>query len=200
MIHARFTRVASLPTGARDIGGMRLDGIEGAKPVDRAHWYAIWTRSHCEDLVADQLRAHGHTIFLPKIVTWARGAHGRTRAVRALLPGYLFLQCQLDKHTHVDVLKTRGVVRILGERWDRLAPIPDDEVTAVRRMVDSDVHAFRYAIPQDGERVRIVDGPLKGLEGCFIRARPTQGLFVVSVTLLQRSVAAEVDADWVERA
>jgi transcription antitermination factor NusG len=168
--------------------------------VDCAQWYAIWTRSQCEDRVADQLQSHGHTIFLPKVVTWARGARGRTRAVRALFPGYLFLHGQLDKHAHVDVLKTRGVVRILGERWDRLAAIPDEEVSAVRRMVDPGVHAFKYATPQDGERVRIVNGPLKGLHGCFIRARPTQGLFVVSVTLLQRSVAAEVDAAWVERA
>jgi transcription antitermination factor NusG len=49
-----------------------------------------------------------------------------------------------------------------------------------------------------GDRVRIVAGPLAGLEGRFLRSRPTRGLFILAVTLLRRAVAVEVDAALVE--
>jgi transcription antitermination factor NusG len=139
-------------------------------------------------------------VFLPKIVKWARAAHGRTRAEHPLFPGYFFLRATLDKSTHAEVLRARGVVRVLGERWDRLAAIPDEEVDAIQRMVTCGQTAFGYQTPQGGQRVRIVDGPLKGLDGQFIRAHTTQGIFVVSVTLLQRSVATEVPASCVQPA
>ena len=166
--------------------------------MDRARWYAIWTRSHCEQVATEQLASQGHTVFLPKVVKWARAQRGRTRAERPLFPGYFFLHAALDKRLHADVLRARGVVRVLGERWDRLAPVPDEEVDAVQRMVSCGQTAFGYRTPADGERVRIVEGPLKGLDGRFIRARPAQGIFVVSVTLLQRSVATEVAASCVQ--
>ena len=79
----------------------------------------------------------------------------------------------------------------------RLASVPDEEIEAVARMVAPGLQAFRHDQPTDGDRVRITGGPLTGPEGWFIRARPTRGLFVVSVTLLNRSVAVEVEADQV---
>lgn len=150
-------------------------------------------------MVAEQLQARGHDIFLPKVVGWSRTPRGRERAARALFPGYLFLRAELDRATHADVLEVRGIVRILGERWDRLATIPDDEMTAVRRMVEEGPGPFRYEMPNDGERVRVIRGPLEGLHGRFVRAKPARGLFVVAVDLLQRGVAVEVDATWIAR-
>jgi transcriptional antiterminator NusG len=173
--------------------------VATAASVEIARWYAVWTRSHCEQLVRDQLLAQGHTVFLPKVVKWGRGARTRVRAERALFPGYLFVQGCMDKGTQAAILRSRGVVRILGERWDRLAAIPDEEVEAVQRMVSAGIPAFSHATPTDGETVRITGGPLAGLHGRFLRARPARGLFVVSVALLQRSVAAEVDSADVER-
>ncbi len=166
--------------------------------MNRALWYAIWTRSHCEQIATEQLASQGHTVFLPKVTKWVRAQRGRMRSEQPLFPGYLFLHAMLDKPTHSDVLRARGVVRVLGERWDRLAPVPDGEVEAVQRMVSSGQTAFGYHTPSGGERVRIVDGPLKGLDGRFVRARPAQGLFVVSVSMLQRSVATEVEASCVQ--
>ena len=70
----------------------------------------------------------------------------------------------------------------------------DDEIDAVRRVVDSDVPVFPHVYLREGQRVRIIAGPLAGIEGLLIATKPQKGLFVVSVDLLQRSVAVEVDA------
>jgi len=161
-------------------------------------WYAVWTRSHCEQLVTDQLLARGFETFLPKVNAWMRVGKTRRRAEQPLFPGYLFIRHALDKASHVEILKARGVVRLLGDRWDRLSHVPEEEVHAVRRMVESGEPVFRHRQLHEGDRVRITNGPLQGLEGWFVKARPTKGLFLVSVSLLHRSVAVEVDATIVE--
>src|SRR5438045_9779074 len=87
-------------------------------------WYAIWTKSHSEQLVADQLLAKGLDIFLPKISVWSR-RNGVRHAIRLpMFSGYLFLRANVDKNVYLDVLKASGVVRMLGSRWDSLGPIP----------------------------------------------------------------------------
>jgi transcription antitermination factor NusG len=163
-------------------------------------WYAVWTRSHCEQLVSDQLATHGFTVFLPKVTAWTRTPRGRTKIDRVLFPGYLFVHEVMDKPALASVLQSRGVVRVLGQSWDQLSAVPDDEMKAVQRMVAPSLGAFAHPVPQSGDRVRIVAGPLQGLEGRFIRAQETRGVFVVSVTLLHRSVAVALDADQVEAA
>jgi transcriptional antiterminator NusG len=110
-----------------------------------------------------------------------------------MFPGYLFLNHAMDKHAYVQILQARGVVRILGERWDRLVPVDDVEIAAVQRLVTTDVHVLPHPYLREGHRVRIVDGPLNGLEGVLLQVKPGKGLLVVSVELLQRSVAVEVD-------
>ncbi len=72
-------------------------------------------------------------------------------------------------------------MRILGERWDRLATIPDGEIEAIRRIVDTKVPALAYAYLRVGQRVRITRGPMTDVEGILVRTKPTRGLLVVSV-------------------
>ena len=110
-----------------------------------------------------------------------------------MFPGYLFVHHAMDKHGYVQVLQARGVVRILGERWDRLAPVDDAEIAAIQQLATTDVHVLPHPYLREGHRVRIVDGPLTGLEGVLLQVKPGKGLLVVSVELLQRSVAVEVD-------
>jgi transcription antitermination factor NusG len=66
-------------------------------------------------------------------------------------------------------------------------------VEAIRRLVASNVPTQRHTFLRHGQRVRIVRGPLANLEGIFVRSKPVKGLLVISVELLQRSVAVEVD-------
>jgi transcription antitermination factor NusG len=160
-------------------------------------WHALWTRSHCEQLVHDQLAVKGFDLFLPKIDQWSRRG-GVRRLIRVpLFPGYVFVHGAMDKAGYVEVLKARGLVQVLGERWDRLATIPDGEIDAIQRIVGARVPTLPYPYLREGQRVRITRGPLADVEGILVRTKPNRGLLVVSVDLLQRSVAAQVDCTWV---
>jgi transcription termination/antitermination protein NusG len=156
-------------------------------------WYALWTRSHCEQLVYDQLAAKGFRLSLPKIDIWSRrgGLRHLTRA--PMFGGYLFLHHAMDKLSYVEVRKARGLVRVLGERWDRLPTVPDREIEAIHQIVEARVPALPHPYLREGQRVRIRRGPLADLEGILVRTKPNKGLLVVTVDLLRRSVAAEVD-------
>jgi len=160
---------------------------------DDAQWFVLWTHSHSERLVHDQLAGKGFVMFLPTIKTWSQRKGARSAIALPMFPGYVFLRHPIDKPSYVEIAKTRGLVRVLGERWDRLTPVPDDEIDAIQRVVASDVPVFPYPYLRDGQQVRLTAGPLAGLEGVLISTKPQTGLFVVSVKLLQRSVAVEVD-------
>jgi transcription antitermination factor NusG len=158
-----------------------------------AQWFAIWTHSHCEQLVHDQLAGAGFQVYLPMLRTWSRRA-GRQRLIPApMFPGYLFVRHAMNKHSHVEILKARGVVRIIGGRWDQLAPVPDVEVEALQKVMSGDAMVMPHPHLREGQRVRIEAGPLTGVEGLFVRSRPNRGLLVLSVNLLRQSVAVEVD-------
>ena len=160
-------------------------------------WHALWTRSHCEQLVHDQLAAKGFDLFLPMIDRWSRRGGLRHRIRIPMFPGYVFLHGVADKASYVEVVKARGLVRVLGERWNRLATVPDGELEVIRRIVGARVPALPYAYLREGQRVRITRGPLEDVEGILVRTKPNRGLLVVSIDLLQRSVAAHVDCTWV---
>jgi transcription antitermination factor NusG len=163
-------------------------------------WFALWTHSNCEERVREQLEGQGFRTFLPTVRDWSRRAGVRRLIARPMFPSYLFVQHAIDKRSYVDIMKTKGLVRILGERWDRLEPIPSREVAGIQRLVEAPLPVMPHPYLQQGQRVRIVDGPLAGVEGLFVRSRPERGLLVLTVDLLRRSVAVEVDCTAVEPA
>jgi transcription antitermination factor NusG len=110
-----------------------------------------------------------------------------------MFPGYLFLNHAMDKTSYIEVTKARGLVRLLGDSWDSLAEVPEGEIAAIQRIQQAGVPAVSRPYLRVGERVRIAHGLLEGVEGILVRTRPEKGLVVVSVHLLQRSVAVEVD-------
>lgn len=156
-------------------------------------WHVLWTRSHCEQLVSDQLASKGFDLFLPTLETWSRRAGQQHRIRVPMFPGYVFLHHALDKHSDVEVRKARGLVAILGERWDRRAVVPDHEVAAIRQLLDAKLPAFAHPYLTIGQRVRITTGPLADVEGVLVRTKPNKGHLVLSVNLVQGSVAVEVD-------
>jgi len=171
---------------------------QGGEALPSEQWYAVWTRSNCERLVVEQLAAKAFSPFLPEMAVRAR-REGKSRLTQVpIFPGYLFVRHAMDKASYVEILKARGVVRILDGGWSRLTPIPADEVDAVQRLVASGVPLFPHAYFQQGDRVRVVEGPLVGLEGLFVREQPNKGRLVLSINLLQASVAVEVDTASVE--
>ena len=187
-------------------GATMMELISPARRADLAHdggvrasraWHALWTWSHCEQLVHDQLAAKGFELFLPKVDQWSRRGGQRHRIRIPMFPGYVFLYGVVDRVSYVEVQKARGLVQVLGERWDRLSTVPDAEIDAIRRIVEAGVPALPYAFLREGQRVRITRGPLANVEGILVRTNANRGLLVVSVDLLRRSVAAHVDCTWV---
>ena len=174
------------------LGSAAADDAPATRPA-ASSWYALYTQSHCEELVHRQLAAKGFHAFLPKIDVWSRRAGVRHVIHVPMFPGYLFLHHAMDKASHVEVRKARGLVRILGEQWNRLTVVPDDEIQAVQRVVDSRLPALPHPYLREGCRVRIIRGPLAGVDGILLQTKPTQGLVVLSLHLLRRSVALEIE-------
>ena len=160
-------------------------------------WRALWTHSHSEQLVHDQLMAKTFNVFLPLIPVWSRRNGSRHLIRKPMFPGYLFLRHALDKASYVEIMKTNGLARILGERWDRPAVVADAEIDAIRQVLDAGLPILPHSYLREGNRVRIIQGPLKSVEGILVHNNPQKGLLVVSVELLQRSVAVEVDCTFV---
>ena len=159
----------------------------------KARWHVLWTRSHCEQQVHDQLAERGFHLFLPKIEVWSRRGGLRHLIRIPMFPGYLFLRDALERQAYIEVRKARGLVGVMGERWDRLAAIPEREIEAIRALCGSGLAALPHPYLKEGQRVRIAHGPLAGVEGILVRSRPDRGLLVLSVDLLRRSVAVEID-------
>ena len=178
-----------------DINPVSADGDHG-----RPEWYVLWTHSHCELQVHDQLGAKGFHVFLPKINVWARQFGTRRLAPSPMFPGYLFLHHAMDKASYLDVRKVRGLVRVLGERWDQLAVVPDAEIEAIQTVLRARLPLLPHPYLREGQRVRITRGPMTDVEGILVRVNLQKGLLVLSVNLLRRSVAVQVDCTLVTAA
>ncbi len=182
------TNAAAVQTEAGDV----LSAASALTP-NNAYWYAVWTRSHFEQLVADQLVWKGFRVFLPKMNVWSSRGGIRRLIEVPMFAGYLFVNETIDKYKYIEVHKARGVVGILGERWDRLSPIADQEIVALQQAVNARLPFTPHPFLEKGQRVRIISGPLRDVEGFFIENKPKKGLLVLSIELLRRSVAVQID-------
>lgn len=158
-------------------------------------WHVLWTRNNCEQLVYEQLRAKGFDAFLPQIDRWRSRGGFRYLSRTPMFPGYIFLHHAVDKWSYLEVCKMRGTVKLLGERWDKLAVVPDREIDAVRRAQSSGLPRMQYPYLHDGDRVRVVRGPLASVEGILVPRARRHSLLVLSVELLRQSLAVEIDCD-----
>jgi transcription antitermination factor NusG len=172
-----------------------LTGAATQQSPNAPQWFAIWTHSQCEVKVEEGLLLKGFEVFLPRVRIPSRRRDRRVVLVRPLFPGYLFLRMSPSRTAYIDVANTDGIVRMIGERWDLPYSIPVEEVEAVRRLVFSGERLSPVPWIRFGDRVCIVRGALAGLEG-FVQAwRASRATFVLTVDLLQRSVALEVPSD-----
>jgi transcription termination/antitermination protein NusG len=177
--------------GERSVDQAVTQGEPEEPPLE--HWYALYTRSHCEQLVYSQVVVKGFHAFLPKIEVWSRRAGQQHLVSIPMFSNYLFLRHAMDKVSYLEVRQARGLVRILGERWDRLGVVPDADITAIQKVLQARLPVLPHPYLKEGQRVRIMSGPLAGAEGILMRHRLEKGIVVLSVDLLQRSIAVEVD-------
>jgi transcriptional antiterminator NusG len=155
------------------------------------HWFAIQVRPSHERSAASLLDSKGYEAFLPLYE-----CRRRPRGVLVecpLFPGYLF--CRFNPCIGSLIVTTPNVVRIVGAGRTPIA-IEDDEVSAIKAIVRSGCPREPWPRLETGQAVRIDRGPLTGLRGIVVAEKGRQRL-VVSVNLLQRAVAVEIDQAWV---
>lgn len=164
-------------------------------------WYAVHTRSRHEDLVYLGLTQKTHHAFLPKLEVWSKRKDRRKKILIPMFPGYLFVELfSLENEIKLDVLKTFGVVRILGKpRGAEPIAIPDAKIDAIQRIVHSRVEVQQFQYPKVGEPAMIIDGPFKGVEGLVLKTDYDKELFVIGIELLQRSVAIKLEGFQISR-
>jgi transcription antitermination factor NusG len=164
-----------------------------SNPVPR-EWWAVYTRHQHEKTVAENLSTNGLEIFLPLYTVVRQWKDRKKHISLPLFPCYVFLRGEPGRR--VQVLSTPGVhtiVTIVG----RPAPIPEVEIEAIRRAVESPLVVEPHPFLRRGDWVRIKSGPLAGIEGILIRRKSSYRL-VLSAELLQKSIAVEIDAFSVE--
>jgi transcription antitermination factor NusG len=158
-----------------------------------ARWFALQVKTRWESSTATLLTGKGYDSFLPTFKAKRRWS-GRLKEVSApLFPGYVF--CHFDAQKRLPVLVTPGVLAVVGTGRVPL-PLEDSEIAAIQTFVSAGLHLEPWPYLEVGQRVRIEDSALSGLEGILIDFRGNQRI-VVSVSLLRRSVAVEIDRSWV---
>ncbi len=153
-------------------------------------WYAIWTRSRHEQVVRDQLERKGYEAFLPTVTRWSRWKDRRKKIDWPLFPGYCF--ARFESENRLPVQTCTGVVSIVSFNGD-IAPIPDQEIDAIRRLVQSDLQYDPCPLIREGTMVEVVHGPLKGVCGRLTR-KGAHARLVLAVDLIGQAVSVEVDA------
>lgn len=164
-----------------------------AEPLRSRHsWYAIRVRSKFESVASATLRGKGYEEFLPLYCSRRRWSDRIKKLDLPLFPGYVF--CRFDVHARLPILTTPGVLAIIGVGKTPV-PVSDEEIAAVQAVVRSGLPAQPWPLLTVGSKVFIERGPLAGLEGIALNVDKKYKL-IVSVHLLQRSVAVEIEREW----
>jgi len=157
-----------------------------------ASWYALQVRSRKEGYVASQIQGLGFECLLPTYKCVRKWSDRVRELEQPLFPGYLF--CRFDFQHRRPVVTTPGVLQIVGF-GRRAIPVPDEEIQALQLALTSGVPKQPWPYLEIGQRVRVIYGTLTGLEGILVNVKGNDRV-VLSVSLLQRSVAMEVEASW----
>lgn len=157
-----------------------------------AKWYAIHTRSHYEQKVYDGFCGKSIETFLPKVQKMSRRKDRRKKILVPLIPGYIFVHFDMNPIAYWDIIKTVGVVRMVGFEG-KPVPASEEEISSLMILDGTDRTVQNRAFMKRGDRVMIMEGPLKGLIGFYLRHKGQSDRVVVSIELLHRSMAVEIE-------
>ena len=161
---------------------------------DPGRWYALHTRSHFEQKVYDGLAGKSLEAFYPRLQVMSRRKDRRKKILVPMLPGYVFVRSALEPEEYWRIIQTVGVVRMVGFKG-KVIPASQEEIAALMILDGTDRTVQNQAFMTRGDRVAIMEGPLKGLKGFYLRHKGRSDRVVVSIELLRRSLAVEVE-DW----
>jgi len=159
-----------------------------------ANWYALYTAPRHEKQVADQISRQGIACYLPLYRSVRRWKDRRKELALVLFPGYVFVRMALQHRLRV--LQLPGAVRLVTFNG-RPVPLPEAEIADLQSHLSCSGNIEPHPYLAVGRRVRVRGGPLKGLEGIIQRTKDRCRI-VLSIHLIMRSVAVEVDESDVE--
>ncbi len=161
-----------------------------------SRWFAVWTRSRQEKVVAATFNKLGVHHYLP-LKSELRKWSDRKQVVEApLFSGYLFVNINLLTNSRLQVLKVPGVGALVSNQMGPL-PIPDRQIEDIRRLVTAGVECSVQPLLKEGDRVRVVRGALAGIEGTLIRNSSASRL-LVSIEMIRQSLSVSISRSDVE--
>lgn len=159
------------------------------KSTNGLNWFALQVRSRWEGATASLLRGKGLETLLPTYITKRKWSDRFKVVDSPLFPGYVF--CRFDVHDRLPVLITPGVISVVGSGKTPIA-VEDAEILSIQAAIGSGTPMEPWPYVQIGERVRLNDDVLNGIEGILTSFKGSHRV-VISVSLLRRSVALEID-------
>ena len=164
--------------------------------ADDTHWYAVHTRARHEKMVAERLLDQGVASYLPLVKETHRWSDRKKVVELPLFSCYVFARFAPTNQDRIRVCRTHGVLQVIGMQGEAI-PIPDEQIDAVRLLLNEQLPWSAHPFLKIGQRVRIGSGALKGVEGILV-ARNGDRTLVVSVDVIQRSLAVRIEGYQVE--
>jgi transcription antitermination factor NusG len=174
---------------------MAMDYEIGNFPTD-SRWFAVWTRSRQEKSSAAMLEAIGIPHFLPLKSVVRLWSDRRQTVTVPLFSGYLFVRINLARDSRLEVLKAPGIAGFVGNQTGPL-PVPDQQIDDIRTVLETRVECIVLPLFNEGDRVRVVRGPLAGVEGRLVRNNSSTRLSI-SIEIIHKSLLVSVSRHDVE--
>jgi transcription antitermination factor NusG len=160
------------------------------------NWYGLQTRSRHEKIVVQRLEERGVKTFLPLVTEVHRWSDRKKSVQMPLFSCYVFAKFVPNREERLRVLRVDGVFGLVGAGGEGAA-IPDEQIDAVRSLVEGQLPWSAHPFLKIGQRVRIRSGALDGMEGVLV-SRNGDRTLVISVDAIQRSLAVRVEGYEVE--
>ncbi|MCP3943316.1 MAG: UpxY family transcription antiterminator [Desulfobacteraceae bacterium] len=166
------------------------------KPLN---WFALLTRSNFEQTVYNAVAGKKIDVFLPRMRKKSKRKDRNLMIETPLFPGYLFVRATLEASDQLNILKTMGAVRLLGNNQGPV-PIPDSQIESLQLMTNADMDLITGSsiTLEKGDPVMILEGPMSGLKGEFIRHKG-KGRVIIKIDLLGQYAGVEMNSKNVEK-
>jgi len=165
--------------------------------IKNPQWYVLHTKSRFESIANDLLFKKSFEVFLPKIRVKSKRRDRRVMLRVPLFPGYLFVKTELDPYQRLEILKTAGVVRFIGNKMGAVS-VASKTVESLQIMVAGDNTVLTGTKFKEGDSVAVIYGPFTGVIGSFVRYRGKDRV-VVNIEALGQFAAVDVSEDCVEK-
>ena len=157
------------------------------------YWYVLYTKSRHEFKVNHLLRDKNFNTYLP-LKEEFRQWHDRIKQISSpLFPGYLFINCTMNKYEYYEILNCRGIVSVVGNKWPNFSTISENKIKSIRIALNNKLTVNVLNGIQKNDLIRIRSGPLKGIEGRLKRKNEKKFLLYIELETLNQSIEVQIN-------